>query len=182
VVGDHPEGAGPAAKGLAAALRGAGYEVAVSPRIAEDRWLKLCVNLTSAVNALVVRPDHTTRAFVEAKARLLEEAAAVLDAAGIAARPCDAGDRTLAEEIAHLRASLAAGASARTLPIYNQVWQALANGGPLEADLYHRRILALARRAAVPAPMNERVLEILLRQAASGAGPESVRAAELLVD
>jgi 2-dehydropantoate 2-reductase len=180
VVGDHPQGAGPEALRLAAALRDAGYQVAVSPRIAADRWLKLCVNLMSAVNALVVRPDHTTRAFVETKARLLEEAAAVLAAAGIEARPCDAGDRTLAEEIDHQRASLAAGTSARALPIYNQVWQALASGGPLEADLYHRRILALARRHGVPAPTHERVLAVLLRQAGAGAGPESVRAAELI--
>ena len=182
VVGDHPDGAGPEAERLAAALRGAGYTVAVSPRIASDRWLKLCVNLMSAVNALVVRPDHTLPAFVEIKARLLEEAAAVLRAAGIEAGPCDAGDRTLAEEIAHQRASLAAGTSARALPIYNQVWQALDRGGPLEADLYHRRILALAARAGVPAPANARVLEVLLRQAGSGAGPESVRASELLPD
>jgi 2-dehydropantoate 2-reductase len=182
VVGEHPEGAGPETQRLAAALRGAGYHVAVSPRIAADRWLKLCVNLMSAVNALVVRSDHATPAFVEIKARLLEEAAAVLEAAGIEAAPCDAGDRTLAEEIAHQRASLAAGTSARALPIYNQVWQALARGGPLEADLYHRRILALAARVDLPAPANARVLEILLRQAGSGAGPESVRAAELRVD
>jgi 2-dehydropantoate 2-reductase len=119
---------------------------------------------------------------VETKARLLEEAAAVLAAAGIRARPCDAGDRTLAEEIAHQRAALAAGTSARALPIYNQVWQALAGGGPLEADLYHRRILALARRAGVPAPVNARVLEILLRQVGAGEGPESVRAADFLLD
>jgi 2-dehydropantoate 2-reductase len=182
VVGEHPAGAGPETQRLAAALRAAGYLVAVSPRIAEDRWLKLCGNLMSAPNALIARPDHTTRAFVEIKARLLEEAARVLAAAGIEARPCDAGDRTLPEEIAYQRASLAAGTSARALPIYNQVWQALARGGPLEADLYHRRILALARRHGVPAPMNERVLEILLRQAGSGAGPESVRAAEMLID
>jgi len=180
VVGDHPEGAGAHTLRLAEALCGAGYQVAVSPRIAEDRWLKLCVNLMSAANALIARPDHGTAAFVEIKARLLEEAAAVLAAAGISARPCDAGDRSLAEEIAHQRASLAAGTSVRALPLYNQVWQALARGGPLEADLYHRRILALARRHGVPAPVNARVLEILLRQAGSGAGPESVRAAEIL--
>ena len=50
-------------------LRAAGYDVGISQRIGEDRWLKLCVNLMSAPNALIRREDHATRAFVEIKAR-----------------------------------------------------------------------------------------------------------------
>jgi ketopantoate reductase len=138
------------------------------------------MNLMSAPNALIRRSDHTTRAFVEIKARLLEEARAALFAAGIEARSCDGRDRSLAEEIAWQRASLERGESARSLPLYNQVWSALRGGGPLEADAYHRRILDLAGHNGVPAPVNTRVLEILLRQAASGVGPESVAAAEIL--
>jgi 2-dehydropantoate 2-reductase len=180
VLGRHPGGGGPELLALASALRAAGYEVAISERISEDRWLKLCVNLTSAPNALIRRPDHTTQAFVELKARLLEEARDALAAAGIAARSCDGRDRSLDEEIVWQRASLARGESARPLPIYNQVWAALRNGGPLEADAYHRRILDLAADAGQLAPTNARVLEVLLRQAARGAGPESVAAAEIL--
>ena len=63
---------------LAGALRRAGYDVGISTRILEDKWLKLCVNLMSAPNALIRREDHATRAFVELKARLLEEARAIL--------------------------------------------------------------------------------------------------------
>ncbi len=180
VLGRHPSGGGPELLALSTQLRAAGYEVGISERIAEDRWLKLCVNLTSAPNALIRRPDHTTRAFVEIKARLLEEARDALASAGIAARSCDARDRSLDEEIEWQRASLARGESARRLPIYNQVWAALRHGGPLEADAYHRRILELAARAGLAAPMNARVLEVLLRQAGSEAGPESVEASEIL--
>jgi 2-dehydropantoate 2-reductase len=182
VLGRHPGGASPVLDALAARLRAAGYDVGISARIAEDRWLKLCVNLMSAPNALVRRSDHTTRAFVEIKARLLEEARAALFAAGIAARSCDGRDRSLLEEIAWHRASLARGESARDLPLYNQVWSALRHGTSLEADAYHRRILRLADEAATPAPVNAKVLDVLLRQAANGAGPESVSAAELLGD
>ena len=60
------------------------------------------------------------------------------------------------------------------------MWTALRHGGPLEADAYHRRILELAARAGLSAPMNARVLEVLLRQAERGAGPESVAASEIL--
>jgi 2-dehydropantoate 2-reductase len=180
VLGRYPEGAGPEVAALASRLRAAGYDVGISSRLSEDRWLKLCTNLMSAPNALVRRPDHTTRAFVELKARLLEEARDALAAAGISARSCDGRDRSLDEEIAWQRASLASGQSARDLPVYNQVWSALRHGGPLEADGYHRRLLRVAGDAGVPAPVNARVLEVLLRQASRRAGPESVAASEIL--
>jgi 2-dehydropantoate 2-reductase len=180
VLGRHPEGTGPELAALAARLRAAGYDVGVSAHLAEDRWLKLATNLMSAPNALIRRPDHTTHAFVEVKARLLEEARAVLAATGIVARSCDGRDRSLDEEIAWQRASLASGESARPLPLYNQVWSALRHGGPLEADAWHERILGLAREAGLPTPVNARVLEVLLRQARAGAGPESVSAQECL--
>jgi 2-dehydropantoate 2-reductase len=128
----------------------------------------------------VRRADHATQAFVECKARLLEEARGVLAAAGVAARSCDGRDRSLDEEIRHQRASLAAGTSARALPLYNQVWSSLRAGAPLEADAYHRRVLALARRHGVPAPLNERVLRLLLDARNRRRGPECLSAAELL--
>lgn len=180
IVGAHPEGGGQDVEALAASLRGAGYDVGVSARIGEDEWLKLCVNLMSAPNALVVREDHATRAFVETKARLLEEARDALAAAGITARSCDGRDRSLDQEIAFQRASLARGESGRGLPIYNQVWQALRSGAALEADRYHRRILHLAARHGLAAPVNARVLAVLEAVAREGRGPESVRAEELL--
>jgi 2-dehydropantoate 2-reductase len=180
VLGRHPSGGEPELLALAGCMRAAGYEVGLSEEIALDRWLKLCVNLMSAPNALIRRPDHATEAFVEIKARLLEEARDTLAALGIEARSCDGRDRSLEQEIGWQRASLSRGESARALPIYNQVWAALRHGGPLEADAYHRRILDLAARAGLAAPVNARVLEILLRQAGRGAGPESVAASEIL--
>jgi len=164
---------------LAGALGAAGYDVGVSGRIAEDLWLKLCVNLTSAVNALVRPADHATEAFVETKARLLEEARDALAAAGVAARSCDGRDRSLEEEIAWHRDSLRRGHSARRLPVYNQVWQALRRGEPPEADRYHLRILALAERHGVGAPANAGVLEALREAVRRGAGPECLPAGAL---
>lgn len=180
VLGLHPIGRSDEVEALAHAFRSAGYDVGVSERIGEDKWLKWCVNLMSAPNALVRPSDHGTAEFVETKARLLEEARAVLGRAGIVARSCDGRDRSLEDEIAHQRASLAAGTSRRALPLYNSVWSSLRYGLGLEADRYHRRLLDLASRHGVPAPVNARVLEVLLRAAAQRLGPGRLPARDLL--
>lgn len=182
VIGTWPEARGDDAdvRNLTRALLAADYDVGVSARVTEDKWLKLCVNLTSTPNAMIRRQDHETPAFVEVKRRLLLEAKAALDAAGIAARSCDGRDRSLDEEIAWQRESLRRGASARRLPVYNQVWAALRHGGPLEADGYHRRILDLAAAHELPAPMNARVLDLLVRATRELRGPECVGAEEML--
>ncbi|HVP27726.1 MAG TPA: 2-dehydropantoate 2-reductase N-terminal domain-containing protein [Myxococcota bacterium] len=180
IVGLHPEGRGRDVEALAASLRRAGFDVAVSDHIVEDKWLKLCVNLMSAPNALVHPDEHETEAFVETKARVLEEARAVLAAAHVSARSCDGRDRSLDEEIAFQRASLARGTSARRLPVYNQIWAALRDRRAIEGDRYHRLIIDLGRRAGVPTPVNARVLAALEHAAQTGTGPESMGAEELL--
>lgn len=180
ILGLHPEGSHPEVERIAGILTAAGIRVGISTCIRQDKWLKLCVNLTSAPNALVRRDDHATRPFVELKARLLEEARDTLDAAGVVACSCDGADRSLDEEILHHRASLAAGTSARPIPLYNQVWSSLERGTALEADGYHTRIIDLAARHGVPTPANRRVLDLLRRVAAEGRGPECLSAAELL--
>jgi 2-dehydropantoate 2-reductase len=182
VLGAHPQGEHPQVESLARRLSAAGYDVGISGRIAEDLWLKLCVNLMSAPNALIRREDHERRAFVEIKARLLEEAKATLEAAGIAARSCDGRDPSLEQEIERQREGLRRGTSARRLPVYNQVWAALRRGGPLEADRYHRRIIDLAAANGVGTPLNRRVLELLVAAHADGRGPESVAAEAILAD
>jgi 2-dehydropantoate 2-reductase len=180
VLGLHPRGSHPDVEAAAAVLRRGGVDVSISAAIERDKWLKLCVNLMSAPNALVRRPDHETPEFVALKVRLLEEARAALAAAGIEAAPCDGRDRTLDAEIAFQRDALARGTSARAIPLYNQVWTSLRHGAPLEADGYHERILALARAHGVPAPVNALVLARLRAAARSRLGPESCSARELL--
>jgi 2-dehydropantoate 2-reductase len=178
VVGACAERDAGAVAPIAELLRGAGYDLGVSARIADDRWLKLCINLMSTPNALVRPAEHATRAFTEGKAQLLEEARDALRAAGIAARSCDGRDRSLDAEIEAQRAALARGTAARALPIYNSLWQALRRGGALESDLFHRRIADLGARHGVPTPRNRRALEVLERTVARELGPESCSAAD----
>ncbi len=180
VIGAWPDGTSDEAEAIGKDLRAAGYDVGVSERIQADQWLKLAVNLMSAPNALVDPEDHETTAFVQIKVRLLEEARQVFTAAGIEATSCDGRDRTLEEEIAFQRASVSRGTSRRRLPVYNQVWSALRDGGPLEADAYHRRILDLAKRHGIETPQNAHVLAEVVRAFEARRGPERVRAEDLL--
>jgi len=187
VVGAYPNGGGADVDELVAHLRVGGCNAGFSGDVMADKWLKLCVNLMSVPNALVRREDHESERFVLGKVALLEEARAVLAAAGIVASSGDGQDRSLDQEIEFQRASLAAGTSARKLPLYNQVWTAMreraAGKGELsslEADRYHALIAELGREHGVPTPYNQRVLERLLEAFEARRGPESLSVEALL--
>ena len=171
------------AAALARELAEAGLDAACSSRIREDQWLKLCVNLMSAPNALVRREDHASAAFVELKARLLEEARAVTRRRRHPRRLLRrARPRASSRRSASSARVLAHGVSARRAPLYNHVWTGLREGRPLGAEAYHRRILALAGRHGLPAPRNLCVLAALERAVREDLGPECVAAADLLED
>jgi len=152
IVGRHPEGVDAEVRALAADLRRAGFDVGVSPRIAEDKWLKLFLNLTSAPHALVRREDHDRPEFGRLKAAILEEAKGVLARAGIVALSCDGRDATIEKEIERHRRG-----GGRARPVYNSTWRLLSRGRPL-AEKYHDTILALG-----PAPRNAAMLALLDR-------------------
>jgi 2-dehydropantoate 2-reductase len=187
VVGAYPAGANARGAWLAQVLRSAGFDVGVSAQIMQDKWLKLCINLMSAPNALVRPDDHTTTSFVEGKVRLLEEARAVLTAAHIEARSCDGRDRSLDEEIIFQHESLARGKSARKLPVYNQVWREFDTAKRTsdafqpapEADAYHRLVCELARRHGLGSALNARVLDAVDQAWAARLGPECYTARQL---
>lgn len=167
---------------LAGAFCSAGFDTGTSDDLEADRWLKLCINLLSAPNALVRREDHATPAFVELKARLLEEARDAFGAARVEARSCDGRDRSLEDEIRYQRESLTLGTSARRLPIYNSVWVALRHGLPLEVADFHRLIVRLSEDHGLDAPLNRRLARLLARRDGTVLAPESLAAADLLGD
>ncbi|MHC4972877.1 MAG: ketopantoate reductase family protein [Planctomycetota bacterium] len=161
VVGRHPEADrdDDEVEALAADLGLAGFDVGVSPRIAGDKWLKLCLNLTSAPHALIRKQDHGRPEFGALKAALLEEARDVLFAAGIEVRSCDGRDLPLEEEIERHRAG-----GTRQRPVYNDTWRQLAQGRRPKS-LYHDTFVDLAGGSA---PRNAAMLELVLR----ATGPE----------
>ena len=169
VVGRHPrtEGKDAEVEALAADLRAAGFDVGVSPRIAEDKWLKLCLNLTSAPHALIRKQDHGRPEFGALKAALLEEARDVLRAAGIEARSCDGHDLPLDDEIEKHRAG-----GTRRRPVFNDTWRQLAQGRRPKS-LYHDTFVDLA---AGGAPRNAAMLQLVVR----ATGPECYSVDEVL--
>ncbi|MDG2048630.1 MAG: 2-dehydropantoate 2-reductase N-terminal domain-containing protein [Myxococcota bacterium] len=181
IVGDYPSGWGPLSERWARDFEEAGFDVGRSSDIASDKWLKLVYNCLSAVNALIDREDHVTPSFVEIKVRLLEEARAALTAARIPCLSCDGRDRPIEAEIEHLRRTLLEGTSRRDLPLYNACWTALKEPSrTLEADLYHKRIIALAARHGQPAPSHRVILNAVCRAWTEKTGPEKLRAAVVL--
>jgi hypothetical protein len=189
VIGAYPSGGGEDVDELLSHLRAAGCNAGFSADVMADKWLKLAVNLMSVPNALVRREDHESERFVLGKVALLEEARAAFAAAGIRAASGDGRDRSLEEEIAFQRASLASGTSARKLPLYNQVWTAMreraagkGDRSSLEADRYHALIGELGRAHAVSTAYNDRVLARLLETFDARRGPESLTAEALFGD
>jgi 2-dehydropantoate 2-reductase len=181
ILGDYPAGWGSLSNEWADDFEEAGFEVGRSHDILSDKWLKLVYNCLSAVNALIRKEDHVKPEFVEIKVRLLEEAQAALTAANIAHSSCDGQDRTIQSEIEHLRRSLMDGTSRRDLPLYNACWAALQDPGrPLEADLYHERILSLAKGHGLSAPSHRVILDAVSNAWTHKTGPEKLHAMAVL--
>lgn len=169
IVGPWPGGTSPEADRLAADLRAAGFEVALSRDIMADKWLKLAANVVSVCNALVRREDHGTKAFHLLKRRLLEETRDVFRAAGVAARSCDGGDPSLEEMIAR-----AGSAPPRERPVHNSTWRQLSLGRKVD-EPFPAAVAALARRAGREAPLSA----LVARRLEEARAPETWSAQEL---
>ncbi|MAJ59235.1 MAG: hypothetical protein CBC48_03930 [bacterium TMED88] len=181
ILGDYPAGWGALSADWADDFEEAGFEVGRSHDILSDKWLKLVYNCLSAVNALIQKEDHVKPEFVEIKVRLLEEAQAALAAANIAHSSCDGRDRTIHAEIENLRRAFIDGTSRRDLPLYNACWAALQDPArPLEADLYHERILSLAKRHGLSAPSHRVIFAAVSKAWTERTGPEKLRAVAVL--
>ncbi|HET9960311.1 MAG TPA: 2-dehydropantoate 2-reductase N-terminal domain-containing protein [Polyangiaceae bacterium] len=180
ILGAYPEGEGEDVQRLATEFRAAGLDVAISGRIMQDKWLKFCVNLMSAPNALVRPEQHVQSLFVLGKVGLLAEAREVLSRAEIVTDSCDGKDRSIAEEIEFQKASLARGTSSRRVPVFNQVWRSLKERsaassrarGPSEAECYHERIITLGAQSGVPTPLNQRMKKCVAEAYEQKLGPE----------
>jgi 2-dehydropantoate 2-reductase len=170
ILGRWPRGHDETADSIAGDLTAAGFRAAVSPDIAADKALKLLVNLVSGPPVLL-RRTGTDPALARVQGALLEEARAVLEAAGIAAYPAAGIGKTVDEMLEHFRAG---GSPPDTAGgIYNSTWQNLHHRrARLENDAYHGEIVRLGARHGVPAPINARVLELLEEVRRRGLGPE----------
>jgi 2-dehydropantoate 2-reductase len=170
IVGRHPEGPDSVAASIVEDLRGAGFTASESPRIAEDKALKLLINLVSGPPVLL-RRTGIEPVLARVQVAVLEEAVRVFAAAGIVARPASGLGQPVEALLAHFRA----GGSAPDTSggIYNSTWQNLHHRRPrIENDFYHGEIVRLGAQHGVPTPVNACALETLEDVRRRGLGPE----------
>lgn len=177
--------AGARAEPLMAALRAAGFAVVASANMNEIQWGKLITNLNNAFNALLgmpLREQIASRLCRQTLAAVMEEALAVLRAAGI--RPARAGKVVpwLLPKILRLPNFLffrLAAAMAKIDPVArSSMWEDLSRGRPTEIDFLNGEIVSLGRKLGHPTPLNERIVE-LVKQAEQNKNPSSLSPEQL---
>ncbi len=180
VVGKFPSGADEFVLQLVGALNASGITGIASNDIMADKWLKLVVNLMSAVNAMVRADDHSGDEFRRIKLGLLTEARESLSRAGVLAQSTDGGDPNVDEMIARLQ-SPAGPRDASESIVRNSTWQNLDRNRPrLENRHFHGPIIDFAHKYKVPVPYNETVLEMVEDIHRRQLGPGAVTAAEVM--
>ncbi|GIF95863.1 ketopantoate reductase family protein [Catellatospora citrea] len=167
-IGRFPSGVDATAESVAAAFRKAGYRSEPRPDIMRWKYGKLLRNVGNAVDAVCGRAEGVR----EIVARIRAEAAAVLDAAGIAYTPEDEDDARRADILKAVVADSRGGGSS---------WQSLARGtGHIEADHLSGEIVLLARLHGQTAPYNENARRWANRFAREGRAPASLPPGEWL--
>jgi 2-dehydropantoate 2-reductase len=170
VLGHWPEGKTSLTAEIAGDLAGAGFQVAESPRIGDDKALKLLVNLVSGPAVLMKRTDKEP-ILAAVQVALLEEASRVFGAAGIRAEPTSGIGETEDTLLALFKSG---GQKPDTAGgVYNSTWQNLEHRRPrLENAYYHGEIIRLGRENGIPTPVNARALEVLEWAQRAGLGPD----------
>jgi len=180
IVGKFPRGGDATQRAVADDLEAAGFGVAHSRSVMNDKWLKLAVNTQSVFHAVIDPRDHNVNAFFDLKARILAETQRVFRAAKVRARSCDGSDPTIAEMIDALRRPRVRRES-RGMKVGNSVWQDLYLRRPrLEAEYIHGPVIDLAARHGVPAGVNRAALDLARGALAAGEGPDTRRLREVL--
>jgi 2-dehydropantoate 2-reductase len=180
VVGRYPKGSDRFVRRFVGVLEEAGFSAVVSRNVVADKWLKLVVNLSSGLHAIVDPRDPANDDFTALKRGLLEEARRVLRAERIRARSCDGQDPSIEEMIEDLDRPRPVRRS-EGIKVHNSTWQNLYLGRPdLENRYFHGPIIEAARRHAIPVPYNETALEFVERCHREKLGPECFRAREIL--
>ena len=180
IVGKYPKGADSLAKRIGKVLGEAGFEATVSTSIMCDKWLKLVVNLQSAFHAIIDTRDHDSIEFMNLKIGILEEARQVVEADKIRAKSCDGRDFSVEEIILELKKPRA-GKTVSSVRVNNSTWQNLyLKRDQIESGYFHEPIIELGRKYGVATPYNDVVLELVSRCSVEKAGPNTLRAGEVL--
>lgn len=167
-------GAGPGQ--VAATLFVPGLPVTESPQITAIQWGKLLLNLNNAVNALsglTLREQLLDRGWRRLMADQMEEALAVLRAAGIAVQSTTPLPAWMGPHILRLPTPVFTRIAAQMLTIDPAARTSMAydliQGRPTEIDSLQGAIIALAQDRGVPAPICTKIAGLVRSASASGA-------------
>ncbi|MDE0322229.1 MAG: 2-dehydropantoate 2-reductase [Acidimicrobiaceae bacterium] len=180
-IGCWPTGSDDLCAAVVDDLVAAEMNAAIDENVADAKWGKLVLNLTNAFSALIDLPvqewfcAEETRFFM---ADLQEEAADVLDAAGISPVMDDGKDlRSWIERMRRPGQRKPRGDSDPVMHSYPSTWQDLHFRRPtVEVEHFNGRICELGQRFGIATPLN-RILNELCHDAAArrlGPGTETV--------
>ncbi len=170
-----------------AALRSAGLQVELAKPIEPEQWTKLVVNLNNAISALSGAPTPTmllSPKYRRAMTLLLDEALAVLDAAGIETAKFRGVPLRLMSRILKLptpivrlvlRAQLEVDPESRA-----SMYQDLERGRKTEVDVLNGEIVRLAGACGFEAPHNRRIVALVREAEEAGKGSPRLDADALL--
>jgi 2-dehydropantoate 2-reductase len=159
-IGRVPSGTSERIEGIATDLRRAGYAVQVSDDVAAWKASKLLWSVRNGLEVLTGEPDQVAGL----SQRLADEAAAVLEAAGL--RVADqTAERTI--DLSGFKVDPASGIQAGQ----QSTWQSFArSAGSTEVDFLNGEIVLLGALHGVPTPVN-RALQVLLGAAWAAGDP-----------
>ena len=155
-----------------------GIDVAASDDIGGVQWGKLLVNLNNALNALSdlpLRRQLEGREWRRLFADQMAEGIAVLKAAGIKPMAATAVPPRYVPTVLRLPDRLFRMAAARMLKIdpeaRSSMWEDFIRRRPTEVDYLQGAIVRLAERHGVEVPLSRRIMALVKRAEAAGAGP-----------
>lgn len=183
-IGCWPTGSDDLCAAVARDLVAADMHATVDDNVADAKWGKLVLNLTNAFSALIDLPvqewfcEEKTRFFM---ADLQEEAADVLDAAGISPVMDDGRDlRSWIERMRRPGQREPRGGSDPMMHSYPSTWQDLHFRRPtVEVEHFNGRICDLGEQFGIPTPLNRTLNELCHDAAARRLGPGTETVASL---
>lgn len=164
--------------GVVSLLSAPGADIQTSANISGVQWGKLLLNLNNALNALSdlpLRRQIGNREWRRLFADQMSEALAVLKAAGIEPVGTTAVAPSYVPTVLRLPDSLFRLAAAPMLKIdpeaRSSMWEDFIRRRPTEVDFLQGAIVRLAERNGIDAPLSKRIVALVKRAEAAGAGP-----------
>ncbi|MFC1940201.1 ketopantoate reductase family protein [Chloroflexota bacterium] len=172
IIGRYPRGTDKLSEAVAEELRAAGFLVKVTPDIMSYKWGKLAGNITNAIRAITNAKPDNAESIISATQQEFQD---ILAQAGVRWVSLGELHREWPVMTQPLRGILETQSKGST-------WQSLARKlGTVEVDFLNGEIVRLARKLGRQAPINEKLVQICEKMAASKETPGKYAPAELSV-